>query len=324
MTGTVRISAICVDNKPGETGANLERIAHWSRRAADEGARLALFPELSLTGFVPNHPTGDHAAWLRAALLEARRMALPLVGDTVTALCAIARDTGLLISAGMLEDAGSVLHNTQILAGPEGLLGVWRKMHVPMFEMPFYNGGPAVEAVTTPAGRIGANICFDALMPESTRLLAVSGVEIVLFPFAADPPPCTPAGWAAWAGPALRARCQENGVFGVACNYTGHVECAGVTQDFPGGAIVVGPRGEVIAEWDGPAGTAGMLLADLDAGMLLAARAEPEYLFRFRRPELYTSLTLGFPPGNPGNDPCNDKVSPTVSGAHRTRREGAT
>lgn len=290
MTETVRIAAICVDNKPGETGANLERIAHWARRAVKEGASLALFPELSLTGFVPNHPLGDHAAWLRAALLEARRMAQPLDGEAIASLIAISRDTGLLLSTGMLEDAGGVLHNTQVLAGPGGLLGAWRKMHVPMFEMPFYNGGPAVEAATTPAGRIGANICFDALMPESTRLLAVSGVEIVLFPFAADPPPCTPAGWSAWAGPALRARCQENGVFGIACNYTGHVECAGVTQDFPGGAMAVDPRGAVIAEWDGDPGSPGLLLANLDAQTLLEARAEPEYLFRFRRPELYAAL----------------------------------
>ena len=97
----------------------------------------------------------------------------------------------------MLEDAGNVLYNTQLLVGPDGLLGSWRKMHVPMFEMPFYNGGPGPQVVDTPLGRIGANICFDALMPESTRLLAVQNVEIVLFPFAADPPPPTPAGWAA-------------------------------------------------------------------------------------------------------------------------------
>lgn len=290
MREVLRAAAVCANNQPGKTGANLECIAHWASRASKEGAQLVLFPELSLTGFVPNHPVGDHAAWLRAALQAARRMAEPLDGRAIASLIAIARDTGALISTGLLEDAGSILYNTQVLAGPQGLLGVWRKMHIPMFEMPFYNGGPAVEAAATPLGRIGVNICFDALLPESTRLLAVSGVEAVLFPFAADPPPCTPAGWAAWAGPALRARCQENGVFGIACNYTGNVECEGVTQDFPGGAMVVDPRGAVIAEWDGPAGSPGMLLAELHADTLLAARAEPEYLFRFRRPELYASL----------------------------------
>jgi N-carbamoylputrescine amidase len=290
MIDTVRIAAAAVDTQPCRVEQNLEKITHWSGRAASQGARLVLFPELSLSGFIPNHPLGDHERWLRQALSEARRSALTLNSAPVAALGKIAAEHRILISAGILEDAGNVLHNTQLLVGPDGLLGHWRKMHVPMFEMPFYNGGGAPYVIETELGRIGANICFDALLPESTRLLAVQNVEIVLFPFAADPPPRTAGGWAQWAGPALRARCQENGVFGVACNYVGHVECAGVSQDFPGGGLVVSPRGEWLAEWSEPSGQCGMVLADLKADDLRAARAEPEYLFRFRRPELYGPL----------------------------------
>jgi N-carbamoylputrescine amidase len=290
MLDTVRVAAVSVDSKPGETGKNLEKIDHWAGRAVATDVQLVLFPELSLTGFVPNHPHGDHNQWLRAALKAAGRMAQPLQGPAVQQLAAVARKHGCLISAGMLEDAGNVLHNTQLLVGPEGLLGRWRKMHVPMFEMPFYNGGDAAQPIETPLGRVGANICFDALLPESTRLLAVGQVEIVLFPFAADPPPATPAGWAQWAAPAVRARCVENGVFGLACNYVGRVECAGADQTFPGGGLAVGPRGELLAEWTGMAGEPDMLLAEFSHDSLLEARAEPEYLFRFRRPELYGPL----------------------------------
>jgi predicted amidohydrolase len=107
---------------------------------------------------------------------------------------------------------------------------------------------------------------------------------MALFPFAADPAPGTVEAWTDWAAPALRARCVENGIFGLACNYAGKVALAGVEQTFPGGAIAIGPRGEILA-----AGSP-MLLADFKAETLLAARAEPEYLFRFRRPELYGSL----------------------------------
>ncbi len=290
MLETVRVAAAAFDAKPGETGENLEKIDHWTGRAVAAGAQLVLFPELSLTGFVPNHPHGDHDQWLRAALQAAWRMADPIPGPAVSQLAAVAHRNSCLILAGMLEDAGNLLHNTQILVGPQGYLGGWRKMHVPMFEMPFYNGGEGVRPIETPLGRLGANICFDALLPESTRLLAVGQVEMVLFPFAADPPPVTPAGWAQWAGPAIRARCMENGVFGLACNYVGRVECAGVAQTFPGGGLAIGPRGELLAEWSTPAGQPGMLLAEFSREALLAARAEPEYLFRFRRPELYGPL----------------------------------
>lgn len=290
MRDSVRVAAIAVDSRTGETAANIEKIGDWCVIAAAAGAQLALFPELSVTGFIPNHPAGDHGAWLRAALASAWKMAEPIPGPATERLVDNAARSGIYICAGVLEDAGNALYNTQVLAGPEGLAGAWRKLHVPMFEMPFYNGGQGAMVAETPLGRIGVNICFDALMPESTRLLAVQNVEIVLFPFAADPAPCTPAGWAAWAGPALRARCVENGVFGVGCNYVGTVHHEGVGQQFPGGGMAVGPRGELLAGWDAPAGRPHMILADLGRETLSAARAEPEYLFRFRRPELYGPL----------------------------------
>jgi predicted amidohydrolase len=291
MLEQVRVAAASIDSHPGRIEENLARISTWAQRAAGEGAKLILFPELSLTGFIPNHPLGSHDEWLRKALREARRAAVPLDGSPIQTLTKLAARDEILLSVGMLEDAGNRLFNTQLLVGPEGVLGYWRKLHIPMFEMPFYNGGSSAEVAETPLGRIGANICFDVLIPESTRLLAVQNVEIVLTPFAADPPPATPAGWANWASTSLKARAMENGVFVVACNYVGDVECAGVKQSFPGGGMILSPRGESLAEWKAESGQCGMILADLRADDLAAARAEPEYLYRFRRPELYGPLS---------------------------------
>lgn len=287
MKNTVRVAAVNTESKPGQTEANLARIHAGCERAAREGAELVLFPELSITGFVPNHPVGDHNAWLREALRGARRMAEPLTGNAVRVLAEIAQSHQLLVAAGLLEDAGNRLFNTAVLVNGSGLAGAWRKMHVPMFEMPFYNGGPEPDVVETSLGRVGVNICFDALFPESTRLLAVQNAEIVLFPFAADPPPGTAGAWMEWAAPPLRARCVENGVFGVACNYAGRVSFAGTDQVFPGGSLVVGPSGGIIAQ---DLSACGMLIADLDAATLIEARSGPEALFRFRRPEIYGRL----------------------------------
>jgi len=291
----VRIAAASVACQPGQIEQNLKLIDQRAAQAASAGAQLVLFPELSLSGFIPNHPTADHESWLRSALLAARGAALAIPSPAIASLIAIAARHQLLLSVGLLEDAGNVLYNTQVLCGPTGILGKWRKLHVPMFEMPFYNPGTAPHVVQTPLGRIGANICFDVLLPESTRLLAVQNVEIVLMPFAADPPPGTAAAWEAWAAPAIRARAMENGVFAVACNYQGHVTCAGVEQTFPGGAVIVSPRGEVLTHASEQANAAsdshaGMVVADLSNADLQRARAEPEYLFRFRRPELYAPL----------------------------------
>ena len=291
MLNHARIAAVAVDTQPGKPADNLEKIGHWTRKASEAGARLVLFQELSLSGFIPNHPTGDHDRWLREALQIGRKTAEPLSGDSVQALARIAAANRVMIAAGLLEDAGHLLHNTHVLVDGSGLLGFWRKMHVPMYEMPFYCGGGIPDVIETPIGRVGVNICFDALIPESTRLLAARNVEIVLFPFAADPHPVTPQGWAAWAGTALRSRCVENGVHGVACNYVGTVTCASVSQSFPGGGMTVDPRGQIVAEWSAPCGEPGMLVSDLSAEVLRQARGEPEYLYRFRRPELYGPLS---------------------------------
>jgi N-carbamoylputrescine amidase len=290
MLQHVRVAAAAIDAKPGETGHNLDSIELWAHRAADGGASLLLLPELSLSGFLPNHPAANHEAWLRDALAGARRMAEPIDGFAVRQLCAIARDTGLLIAAGLLEDAGSLLFNTHVLAGPTGVLGTWRKMHVPLFEMPLYNGGGAPSVIDTPIGRIGITICIDAFLPESVRLLAVQGAEIVLFPFAADPAPLTPQGWSTWAEPTLRMRCLENAVFGIACNLHGHVEFAGAHQVFAGGALVVGPGGEEIARHTSDGSLPHLLFADLDREAQFSARSAFEYTWRLRRPELYGSL----------------------------------
>lgn len=286
MQEQVRVAAIALNSRPGRTDENLQNISNWCERAAAAGAQLVLFPELSVTGFLPNHPRHDHAQWLEAALKGAWEMAVPVRGAVVERLAQISRDCGVFVAAGILEHAGNVLFNTHVLAGEGRIYGWWRKMHVPLFEMALYNGGGVPEVVETPLGRIGANICFDAFLPESTRLLAVQQAEIVLFPFAADPAPATAAGWAAWARPVMQARCMENGVFGLGCNCRGPVEFAGAAQEFFGGGMLVSPDGSVLGEM----ANGQLLTGVLESRALGEARAKFEYTYRYRRPELYGSL----------------------------------
>ena len=291
MNDCVRIVAVTVESKPAEVDGNLQLIDRSCRAAARDGADVVLFPELSLSGFLPNHPTKNHEDWLRVAIRKVSRMAEPLDGDAVRGLVEISRRYDLFVSAGFVEDGDNLRYNTQVVVGPDGLVGRWRKMHIPMFEAPFFDGGDPPVVAQTDVGRIGVNICFDVLMPESTRLLAVNRAEIVLMPFAADPPPVTPKGWSDWARPAICARCVENGVFGVAVNYVGHVRLVGVEQAFPGGGVAIGPDSSCLAEWTGAAGQASTLSVDLERDLLVDARARPEYLFRCRRPELYKALS---------------------------------
>jgi len=58
MLKTVRVAAVSVDSTTGDWNDNLGKITDWTKQAADSGVHLILFQELSLSGFIPNHPTG--------------------------------------------------------------------------------------------------------------------------------------------------------------------------------------------------------------------------------------------------------------------------
>ena len=106
-------------------------------------------------------------------------MAETLNGRAVRELAGISAETGVFIAAGILENAGNVLFNTLVLAGEGRLYAHWRKMHIPMFEMQVYNGGGVPEVVDTPLGRIGSNICFDALLPSRLACLRSRSAKLL-------------------------------------------------------------------------------------------------------------------------------------------------
>jgi predicted amidohydrolase len=81
----------------------------------------------------------------------------------------------------------------------------------------------------------------------------------------------------------LAARAYDNSVFVVACNPTGQTENGFV---FPGAAVVLDPKGEVIASNSG-AGEE-VVWADLCKDSFLKVRENPHGFFlNRRRPELY-------------------------------------
>jgi hypothetical protein len=123
MQDRVRVAAVAVDTKPGQIEDNLAKIDHWCRLAAEQASDLVAFQELSLSGFLPNHPTTNHESWLRSALHQGRIIAQTIPGPATEKLQKIAARHGLLISVGLLEDAGNLMFNTQILVDSSGVVG---------------------------------------------------------------------------------------------------------------------------------------------------------------------------------------------------------
>ena len=185
---------------------------------------------------------------------------------------------------GLLERAGDVLHNAAILVGPDGLIGSYRKTHLPFLGVDrFVVPGDELNVYDTPLGRIGVEICYDLRFPEVTRTLALKGADFVAhptnFPMAAK----------VQTEVITLARAAENRIFLLTANRVGKER----TGEFCGWSQIVDPYGRRLAEADETEET--LLVAEVD---LEKARdkdyvvpGEYElYLFGHRRPELYGSL----------------------------------
>ena len=190
---------------------NLAEVARLAGIAAARGAQLVVFPEYSAF-FEPT---------LGPAFVAA---AEPIDGPFVTALAALAEGLGLVIVAGMLEEApvAGRFFNTIVSVGPSGeLLASYRKLHLydafGESESDWVLPG-AIEPVRTFAVgglRVGLQTCYDIRFPEVTRRLVDAGAELVLVPAEWVRGPLKEQQWRTL----LTARAIENTVYVAAADH---------------------------------------------------------------------------------------------------------
>jgi predicted amidohydrolase len=271
---TWKIAAVQMDCRLGEVGHNLEAVRAGLRRAADLGARLAVFPECALTGYAFEHPD------------EARPHAQPLPGPASEVLATDCRALDLFAVVGLLERGpGGELFNACMLVGPQGLVAGYRKIHLPFLGVDrFTTPGDRPFAVHDLGGlRVGMNICYDNSFPESARVLALLGADLVLLPTN------WPPGALSTVRHLVQARALENHVYYAAVNRVG--EERGFR--FIGLSRFVACNGELLNEaGDG----AEVLVADVDPAVsrakrlvLIPGKYEVDRV-NDRRPEMYAPL----------------------------------
>jgi predicted amidohydrolase len=201
----VRIAGIQMEPKLGETAANLDAILAGIKRATEQAAELVVFPECALTGY--GFADRD----------EAMALAEPIPGPSTSAISKACAATGIHVVYGLLERDGDRLYNACVLVGPEGVVGSYRKIHLPYLGVDrFVDPGDRPFAVHQ-AGRlaIGMHICYDAGFPESCRVLALMGADLLVLP----------TNWPTHAECAaehmMATRAMENVVFTIAVNRIG-------------------------------------------------------------------------------------------------------
>lgn len=287
-----RVAAVTLNALLGDVRGNLDKIAMWTERAASEGARLVLFPELCVNGHC-DPDTGRHAE------------AVP-GGPSIRRLQQVASRHGLILCVGLSERDGDAVYNTQALIGPDGLIGKQRKIHLSRDEVLFFRPGNELAVFDLGFCRAGISICYDGWSPEVSRILALRGAEVLLMPHASrmkmwdDTPGSERAAAECISGFFRRifpARALENACYCVVANQAGKAgTVARYAPDHPnqphhaGGCMALDPLGETIAELPSDAVREQMLVAALDAARLDEVRGWANYTLRTRRPEMYGDL----------------------------------
>ncbi len=263
-----------IEPRLGETGRNLETCLGRLEEAATAGCSLVVFPECALSGYMFD------------SVEEAAPFAVEVPGRETGRLAEACARLGLHAAVGVLERDGDDLRNAAVLIGPGGLVGRYRKTHLPFLGVDRFTlpGDEPFEVVETPIGRLGIEICYDLRFPELTRALALRGAEIVVHP----------ANWPVQVRPLAdfmtRSRAAENRVFLLTANRVGRERDA----EFFGWSQIVDPLGRRLAE--AGATEEGLVVAEIapaDARVkdILPVPGEYEiHLFDDRRPELYGAL----------------------------------
>ncbi|MCR6544871.1 nitrilase-related carbon-nitrogen hydrolase [Dehalobacterium formicoaceticum] len=279
-----RIALAQMQAETGNVEGNLKKIAEFAEAAAEQKADMICFPELCITGY--NKTKG---------------LLIPEIvpGPSSEALQNLARRYGMVIMAGLPEVSPyDKPYIAQLVAFPDGRLLTYRKTHLGKSEIDGFTPGDDLPIFSGEKAQFGIGICWDMHFPELSTVLALKGAEIIFAPHAS--PQIMGNRRNSWLK-YMPARAYDNGVYIAACNLVGS---DGGEKEFCGGAMVLDPKGNVVAESFDEGEN--LLVVDLPGAPINKMRRQERkvmsasFFLDFRRPELYHELINQHPMHNEG------------------------
>jgi len=209
----------------GEVKNNLDTIE--KRIQENKNADLLVIPELATSGY-DFRDKNDVAACAE----EFGN------GPTFDRITKLAKETNSILVIGYPEKAEEGFYNSCFLATPDGDIFNYRKIHLfDREKLVFLPGDKLPPVIETSIGKIGMMICFDWLFPETTRLLALYGAQLIVHPSNLVLQFCQRS---------MFARSVENGVYTITANRIGTEEQAGRKLTFTGASQVVDFKGNYL------------------------------------------------------------------------------
>ena len=281
MELTVASVQMAMSDERADNVATAERLV---RKAAAEGARLVLVPELFEGPYFCKDMAPEHFD-----------RAMPIEGHpTVEHFQTVAAELDVVVPLSVYERANNATYNSLVMIDADGaVLGVYRKSHIPdgpgYTEKYYFNvGDTGFRVFRTKHAIVGAAVCWDQWFPESARCMALLGAEVLCYPTAIGSEPPDPA-WDSsghWQR-VMQGHAGANLMPLIASNRVGREVGASTEITFYGSSFIADNTGAKVAEAgrDGEA----VLTATFDLDDLQRTR-HSWGLFRDRRPDLYGPL----------------------------------
>lgn len=274
---TLRVACLQMEPRIGEKARNLARSLELIETAARAGVQLAVLPELTNTGYV--FETREEAFALAEPVPD---------GPTTKAWMDAAATHQLFIVAGITEREGNRLYNAAVVVGPAGYIGTYRKNHLWGAENLFFEpGNLGMPVFHIGAGRIACAICYDIWFPETFRLAALQGADLLCVPTNWVPMPQQPAHLPVMANILAMGGAHANSMFVAAADRVGSER----GQPFLGNSLIVSQSGWPLA---GPASfdCEEMIVADMNLADARRKRNLNEFnqLLRDRRTDVYDEM----------------------------------
>jgi len=233
--------------------ATLEKALELLNQAHQEGAKVAVLPELFSSGY--RYPDATYTPTL------------------LTLLQSFCAHSGITLVAGVLEQAGERYANRAKVIGPAGQQASYTKTHlIPAFgELETMIPGQDLVTLELGGFKVGVAICFDLRFPELFRTYALEGVNLFLIPSAW--PISRSYAWELF----CKARAAENQAYLIAVNHT--------EDPFGAASLAVDPMGMEMLRVE----TEGVGVVELNPNFPTRLRQEFPVLSE-RRPDLYQGL----------------------------------
>lgn len=259
-----------------ERGTNLKKAESYIRQAAAHGAKLVCLPESFDVGYDGTR------------IPEMMALAQGEDGETLTFMKRLAAELNIYILAPAFWRApnGGVENRAFFIDDHGVLLGGYSKTHPVGEERRLLQRGTQYPVFDTKLGRIGITICYDVCFPETSRLLALNGAQLML----------VPAAWRGnfyfkeWWDLNLACRALDNLMYVAAVNMVGPTG----EQYFAGKSQFCSPIGERLA-------TCGVTEEGIVYGCVNLDRVNKERDFNTvltdRHPEDYTGIMEAYTEG---------------------------